>query len=194
MKAKQECLKDAFTEYQIALPIRESLVSNYPQNDVYQSNLSTSYYHIGDLYKNDNKLEEARQQYEKAFEIRDRLAHRDPNNADWQSALASLYFAIADVLATQLSALNENEAASEIRKQLTRNFPDSRDRQRELAGAYERVGDAFKAHEDLRSALYTYQRGSAVIETFMRRDPNSGLERARDNLREKTRSLSQSTQ
>ena len=50
------------------------------------------------------------------------------------------------------------------------------------------------AQDDLRNALNAYQKGLAVIEGFMRKDPNSGLVPVRDRLLKKIQGLAPSVQ
>ena len=80
--ADQERWNNAIEQYQIALPIRRRLAEQLPNDAVYQGNLSTLYYYMGNAYEGANRDEDALRQYEKALEITDRLASRDPDR--WQ--------------------------------------------------------------------------------------------------------------
>jgi tetratricopeptide (TPR) repeat protein len=154
---------------------------------------------VADIFKNESNFDDALKQYQRALDITNDLTTHDPDNVDWKIRSARLYTAIADAHVDQRqfdTALKEYDVALQIRIQLAGKSPDSRDRQRELAAEYERVGDAFKArgellnaHDDLRTALEKYQTGLKIIEAFMQKDPTSGLEEARDNLRKNIQSL-----
>jgi tetratricopeptide (TPR) repeat protein len=250
LSAAQGHFGDALKEYQEALGIRNLLVLEHPENDVYQGNLAATYDFIGGVYngyystnRNSDLMEKALQQYDEALKIRFARANEDPSNASRQDSLQQEYVAIGDVLlekrdvagaiakyrtalrirealankdpdnagwkanhasaheklATALvedqqfdAALKEYEAALEVRKDLAARFPGNRNRQSQLASAYERIGDRLdargksqKSQSDLRDALGAYQGGLAVIEAFIAKDPNGGLEPNRERLRQK---------
>jgi tetratricopeptide (TPR) repeat protein len=259
LSAAQGHFGDALKEYQEAWEVRNSLVREHPEDDVYQGNLAATYDFIGDVYKdyysatkNSELLENALKQYDEALKIRLARANEDPSNASRQDSLQHEYVAIGDVslekrdvadaiakygtalrirealafkdpdntgwkanlasahdkLAAALvedqqfdAALKQYEAALEVRKDLAARFPDNRNRQSQLATAYERIGDRLeargksqKSQSDLRDALGAYQGGLAVIEAFIAKDPNSGLEPNRERLRKKIEGLASNVQ
>lgn len=196
---------DALAQYESALQIRKALAERDPGNDVYQSNLSTAYFHLGELYKKDNnKLAEALTCYQTALGISEPQARNDPSKVDWQVRLARLHAAIAEIHVKRHefdTALQEYDGALQIRSHLAENFPDSRVRARELAAVYESIGDTLRDKHAAANgqnaspdAIGAYRKGLAVIEAFMAKKADRGLEGARDKLQRKIQGLTPNVQ
>jgi tetratricopeptide (TPR) repeat protein len=172
--AKQERFDEALTEYKLGLEIRESLARNDPNNDIYQSNLSTSYFRIGNLYKEINNPDEAVKQYNESLKISESLARKDPDKVDWQIRIANVYVAIADILAKQNAdlAAEKYRSALTIRKELSRKEPGNVRWAGNIADVHSKLAKLFVGERRFDAALKEYDDALEVRMQLARRFPD----------------------
>ncbi len=199
-----DMLDKALQQYGVALKIRQARANADSGNASWQDSLQQEELAIADALLRKQDLAGAIEKYRTALDIRQALVVKDPSNAAWKANLASTHDRLANALTQDQqfdSGLKEYDAALEQRKDLAARFPDDRGRQSQLATAYEHKGDALaargkaqKSQSDLRDAGDAYQAGLTVVEAFLRKDPGSRLEPARDRLRKKMDALASAVQ
>jgi serine/threonine-protein kinase len=145
-------LKDAHVELEQALPIRQQLAAEYPDNDLFASALSEIFLSIGKSQDAQGQLADAIQSFQKGLEYQEQLVKARPNEPGHEQILAHHLGNTALVLAKRDqfdAALTLLEKALAIRKKMVEYKPGVVDFQMNLAW----TGKSDKALAMLEQAL-----------------------------------------
>jgi tetratricopeptide (TPR) repeat protein len=132
----KKMLDEALNEYQPAAEIDERLVKDYPNELIYQSNLSRVYNQIAFVHEQQGDLPTARNLYQKSLDMRRKLARRDPSNNAWLDYLATQYGRIGDLLVKMddsPDAITNYKSAENVWDILISRMPDKSEWMRQSA-------------------------------------------------------------
>jgi tetratricopeptide (TPR) repeat protein len=198
---------EAIREYMEALRAGETILQTHVDNPVYKKAVADAQMRLAKLYversktqaANPNDLYYALLTYRSALNSREQIVDRNPNSQDidtYQSNLSRSYREIGD-LYNQLrqpdQALDYYSKALNIDLSLMRENSSNIQYQLPLVQTYIKIGDVKaerkRGGDDRKSALNDYSSALSVIERFGPKHPNKSLERLREQLNQKVRSL-----
>jgi tetratricopeptide (TPR) repeat protein len=148
---------------QRATNILRSLLSQDPNNNQWQHDLSVGYERMGDSQLAMGRLREALDAYQEALKGRRQLAENVPDNAGFQRDLAVSYVKLGDALVVGSrfdGARTAYEQSLAIEKKATDlGLPgqSGQDWRHDLSISYERLGDLMAAQNRLDDALAAYR-------------------------------------
>jgi tetratricopeptide (TPR) repeat protein len=181
---RQSKLREALTNYQAALAIRQDLLRFKPDDPGEQRGLATSYnklgvvngelalahHKLGEDTQKDANLEEALKNYRECLTIMQRLAAADPNNTSLKRDLAVAYDRVAEIVGAQgkyeesLKLYRDNLA---ILDRLAASDRSNSSWQYDLAMSYAHIGDLFKAQKKFDEALANLSKEQAMLATLI---------------------------
>src|SRR6185436_7196717 len=156
--------------YQQTLVVRESLVTDYPNDANARRDLAVSYEKIADINMMSGDLTSALTHYRKSLEIFDALSAADRNNALASRSVSISYEHMGDVslrMGDASEASNMYRKALEIRETLSTADPSSVQLRRDLARSYAQLGAAYAAFtsqrsERLRQSVAAYEKSLSL--------------------------------
>ena len=143
--------------------ILHSLLSQDPNNNQWQHDLSVCYERIGDSQLAMGRQREALDAYQEALKGRRQLAENIPDNAGFQRDLAVSYVKLGDALVVGSrfdDARTAYEQSLAIEKKATDLGLPGQDWRHDLSINYERLGDLMAAQNRLDDALAAYRESS----------------------------------
>ena len=163
-------------QYQSELAIREYLLSDDPENTVWQIDLGGNYNRIGRVRLLQGNLTGALEAYRQSLTIAERLVEHDYANAVWQCELADTHSRIGRVLHEQGNLRGALEAFRKplaICERLVKQDPDNVRWQRNLGGCHRWMGVVLEAQGILAESLDAYRKGLAIAEHLAARNPDN---------------------
>jgi tetratricopeptide (TPR) repeat protein len=159
-------LKEAVTEFELALPIRERLAAANPNDVNRRRTLMLAYAHIAGLQGdpvrgNLGEFEEARKNYSRAVEIAEQMAAADPKNrtARYDLAAALLRAGAVDVPPSgRAQSLEQLRRSASIAEALLQSSPDDTHLKRDWEMAQEYIGNRLRQAGRLPEAAAAYRR------------------------------------
>ena len=152
--------KTAFTEYQTALRLRETLLESQPDNVEIQERVIDVQNTVADLQRQTGDDQSAVKTYQLAMPILEGMLRRDPSNTAWKrmygNMMADLGFTELDDGAFQ-AGLAELEAAISIQHELVERDPENASWQVDLSRSYTRAGDGYIYLGDLDRGIASYR-------------------------------------
>jgi tetratricopeptide (TPR) repeat protein len=140
--------------------ILHSLLSQDPNNNQWQHDLSVCYERIGDSQLAMGRQREALDAYQEALKGRRQLVENIPDNAGFQRDLAVSYVKLGDALVVGSrfdDARTAYEQSLAIEKKATDLGLSGQDWRHDLSISYERLGDLMAAQNRLDDALAAYR-------------------------------------
>jgi serine/threonine protein kinase/tetratricopeptide (TPR) repeat protein len=142
---------------------------------------------IGDLLRNDGKIDEAFDEYSQAKALRERAASQTSSRPSEEvMALSTSHMKLGSVHQSRgesAVALAEYRASLRLRESLIGSQPDNVELQEKLLEIGDAIAELQRVIGDLPSMAATYQRAIPVIDGLVRRDPaNTKWRRQRGNL------------
>lgn len=168
--------KGGMDAFQRSLQIMRTLVSKSPDNDEWQSELSTCYQHVGYVLEQQGDLSGALESHQAAFKIDEALAAKAPNDERWQSRLAISHGKLGHVLRKRhdlAGALAQYQANLQIMLSLTKKRPGNAASQVNLALSYSDVADVLEAQGDLSGALKEARASLEIVESLVVQHPGN---------------------
>jgi tetratricopeptide (TPR) repeat protein len=129
---------------------------------------------LGDVLRDQGRLDAALQSYQVAFDIAQQLAGKDPGNTQWQSDLSQSYTRIAEVQIDQgqlKNALQNRWLSLALMQRLVALDPANLDWQQDLAARYSEVGDVLFLQGSLSPALEHYQMAWGIMQRLVSMRP-----------------------
>ncbi len=165
----------------------ESLLTEAPTTREVLLHAADNHDRLGDLFRNDGKIDEAFDEYSEGKTKRERTS-APASKRPWDEVLAlstshlklgSVYQARGD----STTALAEYRAALRLREGVLETQPDNVEVQERVLDVQDTLAELQRKIGELRSAIETYQRSLPVLDGMIRRDPtNMAWKRHRANL------------
>ncbi|MBS1120397.1 MAG: serine/threonine protein kinase [Deltaproteobacteria bacterium] len=142
---------------------------------------------LGDLLRNDGKIDQAFEEYSEAKSQRERATiQASTRPSDEVLALSTSHLKLGSVYQARgdsATALAEYRAGLRLRETLLETEPDNVELQERVLDVQDTLAELQRQIGDDRSAIETYQRSVPVIDAMIRRDPtNMTWKRQRANL------------
>lgn len=168
--------------YQAALDTIKQLAKAEPGNTEWQSNLSTQYNLIGDLYSVLGDWDAAEIAYLTAFSVSKQLAQAEPDETKWQRDLSISYGSLGKIAFARgdfQAAQTEYQAKHKISKQLNQAEPGNMLWQSDLSNSLGSLGNIAFARGNFRTAQSRYQAKHNIAKRLAQEEPeNSKLQNA----------------
>jgi eukaryotic-like serine/threonine-protein kinase len=159
--------KDALHGAQKSLDIRRELVSQNPNNTVYERDLGITLEKIGEILSQQGNWNEAMNKFQECLAIREKLAAQDPKNMHWQEDLALSYEDLGRVLQSRgqiEKAVANFQNCLTIREYLAQLDKTNAEQQRNLYISYFEIGEPLLNRGSLEEALASYQRALEICQ------------------------------
>ena len=157
------------------------LAADKPGDVMYQWRLSVADNEVGDVLKEQGRLDEALESFREGLAIVEPLAKAAPNVAGLQRDLSVSYSRVGVALWAQGhldEALESFRESLAIMEPLAKADPKHPSWQRDLSVFYDETGGVLETQGHLAEALKSFRQGFANIEEVAKADPNNaGLQR-----------------
>jgi tetratricopeptide (TPR) repeat protein len=153
-------LSTAESSLREAVVLRESLVTEEPNNLMWQPNFGACHIMLGDVQRAEGDSGGAELSYRASVGIFERLVSRDPTNANWQRDLSVSYERLGDELLERddlPAAETAYRSALTIATRLADQESGNTGWQRDLSIAHRKIGDAQQKRSDLSAAEDSYR-------------------------------------
>lgn len=176
---------------------RAKLVTDYPENADFASDLLDTHLRLAFLHKTGaspgpratrlersaaaKELASARSELNQALELARRMASRDQMNATWQAALATVHDGIGDIAMlaggtkASAAAASSYEKAQAIRRVLTARNPDNTEFRYAAAVSRVKMARLHLAAKDAGKAVDELNRALAMIDALARANPDNSM-------------------
>jgi serine/threonine protein kinase/tetratricopeptide (TPR) repeat protein len=177
----------AITSYTKAKTEFGSLLGEAPLDRQILLHSADNHDRLGDLLRNDGKIDQAFDEYSEAKSQRERAATQaTTRRSDEVLALSTSHLKLGSVYQARgdsATSLAEYRAALRLRETLLETEPDNVELQERVLDVQDTLAELQRQIGDDRSAIETYQRSLPVIDAMIRRDPtNTAWKRQRANL------------
>lgn len=175
-------LTKANDAYVRAEEIIANLVTQYPGNGLWESDLSLARRHLGDVLAEENKWDKALAIFTKVLEIDKKVAESNLSEPDAQWRLSISHSQVGRALRALNKpdkALNEYEMAWNAAERGLAIDPSNRGLQRELSVLKERIGDVLHDQGKHEDAIKRYAEAIQITRYLVEKDPEN-LELKRD--------------
>jgi tetratricopeptide (TPR) repeat protein len=181
--SKQGQLDEALNEYKAAAAIDEQLVTAFPKDLTYNSNLSRVYNQMASVHEQQGDLPTVMTLYQKSLDIRRKLARIDPSNNTWLDYLATQYGKVGDLLVKthdDPGAITNYKSAENVWDILRTRMPDKLDWMQQSADVLQKLISLLLAQSGAATAqnqmIIGYgQTALKLRSSLARNSPNSGL-------------------
>ena len=142
---------------------------------------------MGDLLRNEGKIDQAFDEYSDAKAARERAsAQASSRPGEDQLALSTSHLKLGSVYQARgdtATALGEYRAALRLRESMLAGQPDNVDIQQKVLDVQTTLAELLHDTGDGKAAIATYQQATAAMDALLRRDPsNTTWKRQRGNL------------
>ena len=164
-----------------------ALLEEAPDDPTILTQAAENHDQIGDLLRNDGKLDRAFEAYAEAKSLRRRAAAGTGSRPSEElMALSTSHLKLGSIHQARgesANALAEYGSALSLRERLLESQPDNIALQEKVLAVQEAIAELQRVIGDLASAAETYQRAMPVIDRLVRHDPsNAEWKRQRGNL------------
>jgi serine/threonine protein kinase/tetratricopeptide (TPR) repeat protein len=177
----------AIAAYELARTEYAALLAEAPDDRAALLGAAENHDRIGDLLRNDGKIELAFDAYAEAKAARQRAASGTTSRpAEEVMALSTSHLKLGSINQARgdsAGALGEYRAALRLRESLLSAQPDNTHVQEKLLEIHDTLAELYRTLGDLPAAILAYERVIPVVDALVRRDPvNSQWRRQRANL------------
>jgi tetratricopeptide (TPR) repeat protein len=177
----------AMAAYQQAKAAYAALLGEAPADREILIGAAENHDRIGDLLRNDGKIDQAFDEYAEAKSMRERAAARTTSRPSEEvMALSTSHLKLGSIYQARGEssiALAEYRSALRLRERLLGSSPGNVRNQEKVLEVQDALAELQRVIGDLKSAADTYQHAIPVIDELVRRDPmNTGWQWQRGNL------------
>ncbi len=177
----------AMAAYQQAKAAYGALIGEAPTDRTILIDAAENHDQIGDLLRNDGKIDQAFEEYSEAKSMRERAAARTTSRPSEEVlALSTSHLKLGSIYQARGEssiALAEYRSALRLREGLVASAPDNMENREKVLEVQEALAELQRVIGDLKSAADTYQHAIPVVDELVRRDPmNTRWQWQRGNL------------
>jgi tetratricopeptide (TPR) repeat protein len=180
-------VKEAAAAYALAKREFDALRSEAPTDRPILLGASDTHDRLGDLLRNDGKVDQAFEEYSEAKLLREQAASQGSNKpSDEVLALSTSHMKLGSVYQVRgesATALEEYRASQRLRRQLVDTQPDNVGFQEKLLEVDDALGELQRQVGDDTGSIATIRGALPITESLIRRDAtNTSWKRLRGNL------------
>jgi Trypsin-like peptidase domain/Tetratricopeptide repeat len=153
-----------------------ALAKPWPDNTVYQRDVSVSLGRLGDLARAVGDGAGARTLYQQSLTISEELAKREPDNTVYQRDVSVSLDRLGDLaraVGDGAGARTLYQQSLTIREELAKREPDNTGYQRDVSVSLNKLGDLARAVGDGAGARTLYQQSLTIAEELAKREPDN---------------------